>query len=293
MIQLPTKTQLADLRAWQKPDCVTIYSPYIATNSASKNPNQTQLKVLLAEAEKILLDKHLSQREINHILEPGIKLIDSDEFTTNSKHGLVLFMHHDFFDFYHLPTEDVGRSVIVGKGFKLWPIVKLIDFNLNYYVLLISSNRTKLFKGDSYHMKEIKIQKKPMTMMQELNIDELPKDRGLHSVARADAEKGSKRFHVQFEKSQMNKNLLTMYFRRVDKRLNRLIRNKKRPLILAGVDALLPIYRKINTYPHLSKDELKGNFEHIPLNVIREQVCKIVSDSQTETNFKNIITKIK
>lgn len=293
MIQLPTKTQLAALKAWRKPDCVTIYSPYITSNSASKNPNQTQLKVLLNEAEKILLDKHLTQREVNHILEPGFKLIDSDEFTTSSKHSLVLFMHHGFFDFYHLPTEDVDRSVIVGKGFKLWPIVKLIEFNLNYYLLLISSNSTRLFRGDSYRLKEIKFQKTPTTMMQELNIDELPKDRGLHSVARADAEKGSKRFHGQFEKSQTNKDLLTMYFRRIDKRVNRIIKNKKRPLILAGVDALLPIYRKVNTYPHLSKDELNGNFEHTPLDAVREQACKIVSDSQTEAKLKSIITKIK
>jgi len=289
MIQLPTKTQLATLKAWRKPDCVTIYSPYIAANSASKNPNQTQLKILLWEAEKILLDKHLNQREVSHILEPGFKLIDSGEFTTSSKHGLVLFMHHDFFDFYHLPTEDVDKSVIVGKGFKLWPIVKLLEFNLNYYILLISSNSTRLFRGDSYRLKEIKFQKTPTTMMQELNIDELPKDRGLHSVARADAEKGSKRFHGQFEKSQTNKDLLTMYFRRINTRLNRAIKNKKRPLILAGVEALLPIYRQINTYPNLAKEELKGNFEHTPLDSVREQAEKIIANSQTNAKLKNAI----
>ncbi len=161
MIQLPTKTQLVALKAWREPDCVTIYSPYVAANSSGKNPNQTQLKVLLNEAEKILQDKHLDQREVDHILEPGFKLIDSDEFTTSSKHGLVLFMHHDFFDFYHLPTEDIDKSVVVGRGFKLWPIMKLIEFNQHYYILQISSNGTRLFKGDSYHLKEIKFQKTP------------------------------------------------------------------------------------------------------------------------------------
>ncbi len=52
MIQLPTKTQLAALKAWREPDCVTIYSPYVAANSSGKNPNQAQLKILLNEAKK-------------------------------------------------------------------------------------------------------------------------------------------------------------------------------------------------------------------------------------------------
>jgi len=36
------------------------------------------------------------------------------------------------------------------------------------------------------------------------------------------------------------------------------------PLLLAGVEYLLPLYRKVNTYPHVITEELHGNFEHTP-----------------------------
>ena len=71
--------------------------------------------------------------------------------------------------------------------------------------------------------------------------------------------------------------MLTNFFRRIDKKLHKRVVGKKTPLILAGVDYLLPLYRKINTYPYLRKEELKGSIEHTPLDVIREQVCKILA----------------
>jgi len=288
MIRLPTKTQLSALQDWREPNCVTVYAPYIESNSSGKNPNQTQLKVLLKEAEGILLDKHLSQRDVDFILDPGLKMLDGEEFTTSSKHGLVLFLHHDFFDYYHLPTDDVEKAVIVGKGFKLRPITKLLEFNLVYYILTISCNGMQLLKGDSYHIKRVKFQKIPKTMLQELNIDEFQKPRGLHTVANVSKGKGSKVYHGEFEKSQINKDMLTTFFRRINTRLYRAIKGKQIPLILAGVDYLLPIYRKVNTYPYLVSEDIKGSMEHTSLDAIREQACEIMVNNQTNDKLESI-----
>ena len=79
-----------------------------------------------------------------------------------------------------------------------------------------------------------------------------------------------------------------MYFRRINTRLNRTIKIKK-PLILAGTEALLPIYRRINTYPNLAKEDLKGNFEHIPLDTLRERANQLITNSKIDDKFKKII----
>ena len=277
MIQLPTKAQLAALRTWRAPNSVTIYSPYIAANSPENNPNRTQLKDLIKEASQLLISKHVSKREVDTILEPAKKLLDSDEFSTNSKHSLALFMHHDFFSHYHLPVEDVNKYVVVGGSFKLQPITKLESYNMTYYVLMISYNGAQLFKGDLYDIKKIKFQKIPKTMLQELNIDEFDKLRGLHTVARVSEGKGSKQYHGEFEKSQINKDMLVQFFRKIDSELHKVIKDEKIPLILAGVDYLLPLYRQVNTYKYLSEKEIIGNVEHTPIDAVREQACEALS----------------
>lgn len=276
MIQLPTKAQLEVLRSWRAPNSVTIYSPYIAANSPDSNPNRIQLKSLLKEACQLLINNHIPQREVDAILEPAKKLLDGEEFTTSSKHGLVLFMHNDFFDYYHLPVDDVSQYVVVGGGFKLQPIVKLKNYNLSYYVLMVSHNGVQLFKGDLYDIKKIKFQKIPKTMLQELNIDEFDKLRGLHTVARVSEGKGSKQYHGEFEKSQIDKDMLTQFFRKIDSEVHKVIKDEKTPLILAGVEYLLPIYRKINTYPFISTKEIEGSLEHSPIETIRDQACEIL-----------------
>lgn len=274
MIQLPTKAQLAALRAWRLPNSVTIYSPYIAPNSPENNPNRTQLKVLLKEASQLLIDKHVSKREIDVILEPAKKLLESDEFSNNAKHSLVLFISQGFFSYYHLPVEDVNKYAILGSSFKLQPIAKLKSYNLPYYVLIISYNGVQLIKGDLYKIKKVKFQKTPKTMLQELNIDEFNKLRGLHTVARVDKGKNSKRYHGEFEKSQINKDMLTQFFRKIDSDLHKLIKDEKTPLILAGVEYLLPLYRQVNTYKYLSDKEIKGSLEHAPIDTIQKQACE-------------------
>lgn len=280
MMQLPTNTEIQILSGWRAPESVTIYSPYIEPSSADNNPNRIQLKNLLKEAHRLLAAKRLGEREIDKILKPAKDLIDGDEFSTSSKRGLALFLNLDLFYYYHLPPTDMKPYVIVDKKFKTGPLAKLLNGNLHYYVLVLSFNGVQLFKGDRYNLKKLKFQKKPVGMMEDLNIDELPNERQLHVVAALDTGRKSKRYHGQYNETETNKDLLTQYFRHIDHRLRSYIKNKRAPLIIAGVDYLLPIYQQVNTYPHLFDKEIIGSIEHLSLDQIREKACTVLDNSQ-------------
>jgi hypothetical protein len=274
MIQLPTNTEIKTLKAFKEPDSLSIYAPYIAPNS-SDNPNRTQLKNFLKEARQQLLTKELDEREIDALLLPAKKLLDSEEFRMNYKHSLVVFIGHNFFRYYHLPPKGVTSSLIIGKGFSVQPIVIILDKSPSYFVLLLSHNGVQLLKGNRYNIEQI--QEFPTAMKQDLNIDEYPKARQTHTVAPASQGKGSEKFHGQYNQTQVDKEMLVKFFRHIDIKLQKVIKNEKIPLVIAGVEYLLPIYRQVNTYPHLLADEIQGSLEHTPLDSIRKKAFKILA----------------
>jgi len=73
-----------------------------------------------------------------------------------------------------------------------------------------------------------------------------------------------------------NKENIQRYFRRIDKGLHELRRDQQAPLVLAGVDYLHPIYKEVNTYPHLIREGVSGNPEHLSAKELHQQAWAIV-----------------
>ena len=278
MIKLPTEAEIETLQAFQKPHCLSIYAPYIAPISAN-NPNRIQLKNLLKEARQLLLAEKLSARQIATMLESVEKLIDGDEFRINHGHSLALFIHQDFFVYYRLPAEETAPSVRIDNGFNVQPIIELVSTNPAYYVLLLNHNNVQLLKGDRYHIEPFQLPGLPINMEQELNIDQQPNEIQTHTVAAASRGKGSEGFHGQYEETQVDKEMLTQFFRRIDHKLHGALKDTTTPLIIAGVEYLLPLYRQVSTYPYLLLDEIKGSLEHASLDEVREQASQLITRS--------------
>lgn len=274
MIHIPTDTEMRTLEAFKKTDCLSIYVPYIAPNQ-SGNPNRIQLKNLLKQANQTLSAEGLNKTKIDSLLKPAKELVDSNEFRINYKHSLVLFIGQGFFRYYHLPPEGVTASVILGASFDIQQIDKLISDNPSYFILLLSHNGAKLLIGNKYDIEEI--QSFPSTMRQDLRIDENPKSFQTHSIAPATSGKESEIVHGQYNKSQVDKEMLTEFFQHIEKKVNKIVKNEKTPLVLAGVDYVLSLYRQINTYPHTLRGEIAGNLENLSLDQIRKLACESVA----------------
>lgn len=276
MIQLPNSIELKTLKSFNQNNGLTIYSPYINPNS-SNNPNRTQLKNLLKDARQMLAARNLNPPEIDKLLQPADRLLDSDEFQSkqNNKHSLALFIGPDFFQYYRLPAEGLLPSLTISQEFRLEPIIKLIDNNKSYLVLMLSHNGAHILKGDHYNIEQIA--DFPTHMKEDLRIDEYPRERQPHMIAPTSVGKGSERFHQQYDQTQVDKMMLKKFFRHINSKLQKIIKGQKLPLILAGVDYLLPIYNEVNTYPYLLAEEIKGNLEHTPLNLIKNRAYTMLA----------------
>ncbi|MBV8549971.1 MAG: hypothetical protein JOY54_01635 [Acidobacteriaceae bacterium] len=51
---------------------------------------------------------------------------------------------------------------------------------------------------------------------------------------------------------------LTHFYKQIDRGVNEVLRDKKEPLMVAAVEYELPLYRSINSYPHLMEESIQG-----------------------------------
>ena len=63
---------------------------------------------------------------------------------------------------------------------------------------------------------------------------------------------------------------------RVERGVAVALKGQQAPLILAGVDYLVSIYRNVNTYAHLADDATRGSPDQLPLNELSAAAWKIV-----------------
>jgi hypothetical protein len=70
--------------------------------------------------------------------------------------------------------------------------------------------------------------------------------------------------------------LIRKYAREIDAALRGRLAGRTTPLFLACVEALAPIYRSVNSYPHLAEEVIGGNVEHLSAREIAERARDIL-----------------
>jgi len=97
-------------------------------------------------------------------------------------------------------------------------------------------------------------------------MDDPEKHLDFHTSTKSPSTPGSRpaMFHGQgVQADEQEKENILRYFKLVDNGLSGLLSGITIPMVLAGVDYLLPIYRQANTYPNLLEEGLEGNPEEL------------------------------
>jgi hypothetical protein len=72
------------------------------------------------------------------------------------------------------------------------------------------------------------------------------------------------------------KNRIMQWFRMIDKQLRGFLSDGQSPMVLAGVDTLFPLYKEVNTYPHLMDEGIPGNPEGMTPEDLHQKAWAIV-----------------
>lgn len=268
MIDMPTPEELKTLGAVKKQGCVTMYVPYLDPKTSAE-ATRLNFKNLLREARTELTSCGITDGSARKTLRPLLALLSDDSFWLKHHESLAIFAHNKFFKTYSFHNSSLTSMVTVGDHFNIVPLEKIVSDNERYFVLALSHNDVKLFEGDRYDLHEVQLEGLPNNMEKALNIDERYSWSETHEIAPSYTGKGSEAYHGQYNAKQADKVMLKEFFRRIDRRLGAFLSRNGAPLIIAGVNYLLPIYRKVNTYPNLVPEFITGNLEHSSYDSIR------------------------
>lgn len=268
-MNLFTIDELTTLTTASNSTCISIYAP-MERLGAETQQNPIRFKNLVRQAVEKLLVVGVNEQDAKELLQPIYEL-DNDDFWQHQSDGLAIFLSPNQFRYYCLPIA-FPELAVVGDHFHLKPLLQLMSGDGTFSVLALSQNQVRLFQGTRYHLDEIKLTDIPTNIAAALQYDKPEKSLQLHTGS---SKGNSAVFHGQGAGNEDHKNDLLSYFRQVNNGLESLFKNQQVPLILAGVDYLLPIYHEANTYAHLLPDGIPGNPETLTLEELHTQAWQI------------------
>jgi hypothetical protein len=269
-----TLTELNALSGRQPDWCVSLYMP---THRHGRDTEQDpiRLKNLLRQAEEQLESKGLRSPDAQQMLEPAQRLLQDFGFWRRQSDGLALFISSEGSSIYRLPLP-FTELVVISDRFHLKPLLPFFANDGHFYILALSQNEVRLLEGTRHTVDEIDVENLPTSIAAALQYERFEQELQFHSSSAASG--GGKRpamFHGH-DVSDEDKGRILRWFHKLDNELSTLFAEKRSPLVLAGVDYLLPLYQEANAYPHLLPKGIEGNPEKLKPEELHERAWLLV-----------------
>jgi hypothetical protein len=252
-------------------------SIFLPTHRGGQDTQQDsiRLKNLLRDAEQQILNSGMGPREVTALLQPVQALFNDSYFWRHQHDGLAVFIAPDDFHSYRLPFY-VKELLIIARSYYVKPVLPLFTNNGHYYILAISQNEVRLFEGTRYSVGQIELPAEiPTNLKEALKLDKPERQLQMHTGSSPGRGRDSM-FHGQGSGAEEQEAGIEHYFNLMDSGLKQILQEQQAPLVLAGVDYLLPIYRKVNEYAHIMEEGITGSPEHLRPEALQEQAWPIV-----------------
>jgi hypothetical protein len=235
-------------------------SLYMPTHRAGAETEQdpVRLRNHLAAAERELVALGWHPREIGELLKPVHDLLGDREFWQHQSDGLAVFCAPGVLRVLRLPIQFADLVVVAGQ-FHLRPMLPLITVHEKFWLLALSQNTVRLFRGTDVTIDEIDTGDTPSNMAEALAHEDLEKTRQIRSTG----PNGRGQSFGHASGGEDDKAALERYFRAVDHGLAGLSLDPAMPLVLAGVSYYGPIYRAVSGHPEILEEMVEGSPDNL------------------------------
>jgi hypothetical protein len=268
-----TREDMTALAVRGKGPRVSVYMPTHRFGPDTQ-ADQTALKNALREAEGLLVEGGMRSPDAAAILAPAVALLDDRPFWLRANLGLALFIGPDGMRTFRLP-ETFSTRVVVDERFYLKPLLTTVGSDRHFWLLALSQKHVRLMRGSANGLEEVDLDGVPENLAEALRWDNFEKASLQFHTGTSGA--GGRRpavFHGTGETDP--KGELVRYFREIDKGVAEYLQGDATPLILAGVDYLLPMYREVNSHPSLAEAAVTGSPENTNPEVLFQQAWDVV-----------------
>jgi hypothetical protein len=237
---------------------VSIYlSPLIGAESRQ---NPAKLKALLRQAGERLGARGVRPSEVDELLAPATELVEQGATWGQFGRGMAVLLSQNGARTVQLPVPCDERCE-VGANFFVLPLIEALAGDIVYFVLAVSQNQVRLFRGSRSEMEEVAVPGLPADRETAVLLEDTERTLQAHVGQSQVPGRGDLMYHGHGGAPDASKDEIEQYFRAIDRAVAQYLAGRREPLLFAGVDYLFPIYQEANTYANLVPELIPGNPE--------------------------------
>ncbi|MBY5952769.1 MAG: hypothetical protein NXH89_14785 [Cyclobacteriaceae bacterium] len=265
---------------------VSIFIPTKRKSTNAYKEDILELKNQIKDIKTKLEDSwELDRREIERLMKPAAELLDDFEFWQNNSDLLALFLHDEQLDIVKLPLFIEKSSHFIGNRPFTLPLIPAINHNGHFYILLLNLEKILLYEATRDVIQEIILDPEEVALSfttEESLVENKSQLHGQGGVGNAGA-----MFHGHDEGSdEAKKTKILNYFHRMSSMLEPKLNKNPLPLFLAGVDYLIPLYRKASKYNFLQNGHVSGAFSAKDERTLHQKAWELAEPYFSEAQKK-------
>ncbi len=273
MVKIPFKNnissdELKELAAVRKAPCVSIFLS-AHQGETQFQQNAIRFKNLVNQADRKMRELGADPFQTESLLRSSRALLEETPFWIHQKSGIAVLLAEDFGCIYALP-EVSEEIAVVGSRFHLKPFFPLFTEEGGFCVLALSQNQVRFFEANRDRIREINLKTIPKSLEETLHSDG-PARQSQFRTGPSSGRSGSGIFYDQGSSFDDNKDSIQRYFQQVERGVTDWLRDRHDPLLLMGVEYLLPLYHGTNRYPGLLPGGIEGNPDGLRPNEIHDK----------------------
>jgi hypothetical protein len=276
MIALNELKKLAEVEG----PCLSIFQP---VRDKFAHATATDAGLLAAEhlADRLLREKGLDEASRKRFLRPIARIAKKTSWPGRTG-GVVIFRAPGFMraSFWSAHT---APQVKLGDEFFVLPLLAGFHARTNFWVLALSTKRTRLLRGTAQRLIEVDLPEHVAHGLVEFGGFDRP-DHDLENRSSCGPSHGQMTAVRSGTSSfrETKDRYLHDFFKLIDRAVHPIVSKSHDPLVLAGVPRELAAYREINSYPGLLEEAVHGSPDAISEEHLHGNALQLVQERSAQ-----------
>ncbi|MBE0476101.1 MAG: hypothetical protein IBX62_03265 [Coriobacteriia bacterium] len=257
-------------------------SIYLTTHNAAPENQQDPIrfKNLLRRAEKRLTDAGERPADVRAFMEPAWRLVDDGLFWRPRPGGLAVFLSADGLLTYRFAVTFAEEGV-VNSRFYVKPLMGAVDSGERFYVLALSQDHVKLYRGTRSGIEEVPLPdsvppSREAALRNDENFDDTRQWHTMTGPAGPRTGRRGAQFFGSGVDAKGDTREMIHFLHKVAGGVYDVLKHDTAPMVLATVDYVVPMYREANPYRGLLDDAISGNPELLGPSELHERAWQLV-----------------
>ncbi len=264
------ETQFRELAEFHGAHCASIFIP---TERVSEGVKESKDRIRFEQEVRAVRDRlkeyGLSDRAIEAMLEPAVKLARDSGFWRRMSDGLAVFIAPDFFEYFTVPVRFESYSY-VADHFYVKPLMPLFSGDGRFFILALTLHGAQFYEATRHTLTEVYVRDLTPARLEEV-VGYDYEEKSLQFRSQRGGVNVGTVFHGQGAQNEKRKEEVLQYCRAVDRGLMQMLHDEKAPMVVACVDFLFPLYQEANRYKYLVEKNVQGNPEQMDTTELHEK----------------------